>query len=117
MKFSTALKRFSRRIVLPTLLLSLSHYSSFVSAAIVPGDLLLTEVMANPAAVSDTNGEWFEVLNTTNSSIDIDGLVLRDNGSNQHTVNNGGALWIGAGKYFVFGRSSDTANNVVYQAD
>ena len=38
------------------------------------GDLLLTELMANPAKVSDANGEWMELYNTTENPISLDGL-------------------------------------------
>lgn len=84
-------------------------------AAIAPGDLMITEVMANPAAVSDTLGEWFEIYNRSGTSLDLDGLVIRDSGSNQHTVS--GPLVINADSYFVFGRSADTALNGGYTAD
>ena len=36
------------------------------------GDLI-SEVMADPAAVSDFKGEWFEVYNNSGSVVDIDG--------------------------------------------
>lgn len=35
------------------------------------GDLVITEIMHNPNKVDDWAGEWFEVLNTTQSIIDI----------------------------------------------
>jgi hypothetical protein len=86
-------------------------------AAIAAGELIITEFMANPAAVSDTNGEWFEIFNSTASAIDINGLVLRDEGSNSHTVSSTTPLWIEAGAYFVLGRNTDSASNGGYQAD
>ena len=116
MKTYTALQRRNRRVLFPSLLLCLSlPLTQHSSAAILPGDLLITEVMANPAAVSDTAGEWFEVFNNSHSDIDLDGLVIKDNGSNEHTVNNGGALWLGSGEYFVFGRSGDSLVNGGYE--
>ena len=33
------------------------------------GDLLVTEIMLDPVAVSDSNGEWFELYNTSSSPI------------------------------------------------
>jgi hypothetical protein len=114
MKLLFGLKRFDTRVLLTGLLINASH---FCSAAIMPGDLLITEVMTNPAAVSDTNGEWFEIFNNTSTNIDINGLVISDNGSNLHTVDNGGSLWIGAGSYFVLGRDANALSNGGYQAD
>lgn len=78
-----------------------------------PGDLIITEIMNNPAAVSDTTGEWFEVYNTTGSAIDIDGWTLKDDGSNLHVIDamTGGTTVVPANGYLVLGRSSDTSLN------
>lgn len=42
------------------------------------GDIIITEIMQNPNAVSDSNGEYFEVYNTTGSPIDMLGWELTD---------------------------------------
>lgn len=42
-----------------------------------PGDLVITEMMGNPNCTAD-NCEWFEVLNTTESPIDLFGLGIGD---------------------------------------
>jgi len=83
--------------------------------ALIAGDLVITEVMANPAAVSDAAGEWFEVLNTTGSDIDLDGLVLSDDGTNLHTIT--GTLIISPGAYLVLGNNGDSETNGGYVAD
>ena len=84
-------------------------------AAILPGELLITELMANPAAVSDSKGEWFEVLNTSNHSVDLNGLTVKDNGSNSFTVSE--SLIVNAGEYFVFGKHENINENGGYNAD
>ncbi|SVC91939.1 uncharacterized protein METZ01_LOCUS344793, partial [marine metagenome] len=38
-----------------------------------PSGIVITEIMPNPAAVLDSYGEWFEIHNTTDSTIDIEG--------------------------------------------
>lgn len=43
-------------------------------SSLTEGDLLLTELMPNPAAVSDSAGEWVEIYNTTADPISLDGL-------------------------------------------
>ncbi|MCW9024660.1 MAG: lamin tail domain-containing protein [Gammaproteobacteria bacterium] len=94
--------------------LSLSVISSISSAAIrtpVAGDLVISEVLANPAAVSDTYGEWFEVLNLSQDSLIIDGLLISDSGTNEHYVDTGNSLLIDPAQYFVFARNSDTTIN------
>jgi hypothetical protein len=40
------------------------------------GDLVITEVMQNPAVVADNVGEWFEILNTTGDDVLLDGLTV-----------------------------------------
>jgi hypothetical protein len=90
---------------------------AIAAAAISPGDLVVSELMANPAAVSDTAGEWFELYNTSASSIDINGLVLRDNGSNHHTISNPVPLLLAPGDYRVLGRNGDPASNGGYLPD
>lgn len=87
------------------------------AATIQAGDLLISEVMANPSAVSDVNGEWFELFNASANSIDINGLTISDDGSNSHQINNGASLLIASGAYLVLGRNSDIAQNGGYIAD
>jgi hypothetical protein len=45
-----------------------------------PGDIIITEIMQNPSAVNDSEGEWFEVYNTTGADINLDGWEIRDDG-------------------------------------
>jgi MYXO-CTERM domain-containing protein len=75
-----------------------------------PGDLVITEVMQNPDVVSDTAGEWFEVLNVSGRVLDINGLRVTDGASNNFTVNAPG-LVAPVGGYLVLGRSSTEATN------
>jgi len=110
----SALQRLSKRILT---ICSLALFSHFSPAAIFPGNVLITEMMANPAAVSDSNGEWFEIFNTTSNPIDLNGLHIRDNGSNQHTINTAMPLWIPPRDYFVLGRNGDSSSNGGYTAD
>jgi hypothetical protein len=49
---------------------ALPYYASSVS------DLLISEIMANPAGLSDTRGEWFELYNPTIEPINLRGLDL-----------------------------------------
>jgi hypothetical protein len=87
------------------------------AATIQPGDLVVSEVLANPAAVADSTGEWLEIYNTTAAPLDINNLLLRDNGSNSHTISTSSPLWIDPGDYLVLGRSGDTGSNGGYTPD
>ena len=46
-----------------------------------PYNVVVTEVMVNPAAVSDSYGEWFELYNAGSSIISMEGWLLLDNGN------------------------------------
>lgn len=82
-----------------------------------PGDLIINEVIQNPAAVSDATGEWFEIYNTTGAGIDIDGWTIRDDGTDSHVINNGGPLVVPAGGYLVLGINGDPLANGGYTPD
>ncbi len=75
------------------------------------GDIIITEIMQNPDFVGDSNGEYFELYNTTGSSIDINGWAITDAGSDSHTISNGGPLDIVAGAYLVLGINSNSGTN------
>jgi len=52
---------------------------------LVAGDLLLTEVMADPDKITDTYGEWFEIYNNAAFPININGLIVKV-GTKTYTV-------------------------------
>ncbi|MDH3977229.1 MAG: lamin tail domain-containing protein [Gammaproteobacteria bacterium] len=49
-------------------------------------DLVITEYLANPIGVADSESEYFEIFNTTTHTLDLSGLIVRDDGSNSFTV-------------------------------
>ncbi|MDH5572730.1 MAG: lamin tail domain-containing protein, partial [Gammaproteobacteria bacterium] len=115
MKKSTPLGSLSAAIIL--IFTSTATLSQAATRTPVAGDLVISEVMANPDAVSDTTGEWFEVYNLSHDSLIIDGLLISDNGSNQHLVDTGNSILIAPDEYFVFGRSADSSLNGGYTAN
>lgn len=82
-----------------------------------PGDLVISEIMQNPAAVGDTQGEWVEIYNATGSVIDMDGWTLGDGVGEAHTIDAGGSLPVAAGGFVVLGRNSDPLVNGGYTPD
>ena len=42
-----------------------------------PGDVVVTEFMANPRRADDQSGEWFEVVNTSARQVDLLGWLVR----------------------------------------
>ena len=91
-----------------TLISSLAALASFhvtssaailSAAAITPNSLVITEYMADPIGVSDSEGEYFEIYNTTSFDIDLNDLIVKDDGSNSFTIT---GLTIGAGAFAIF---------------
>lgn len=78
-----------------------------------PGELVITEAMPNPAAVSDAAGEWFEVLVT--ADVDLNGLQLYSNPAGvpslEQTVDATSCLAVSAGTRVLFARSADAMTN------
>ena len=73
------------------------------------GDLVITEIMQNPSAVTDGNGEWIEIHNTTATAIDLNGMMLSDDGSNSHIINS--SVIVLANGYVVLGRNANMTMN------
>jgi len=98
--------------VITVILLALLFVApSYAGTDANPGDIVINEIMQNPSAVSDTNGEWFEIKNVTGSDVDINGWTIKDDGSDNHVINNGGPLIVPAGGYLVLCRNADSAVN------
>ena len=99
-------------LVFATILSAAASVSSHSYAAnltvenLVPNDLVITEYFANPVGVADADGEYFEIFNATGSTVDLAGLIVRDEGSNSFTVS---ALTIAAQSFAVFSGSDSTA--------
>ena len=81
------------------------------TVAPAPGDLVITEVMPNPAAVGDTVGEWFEV--TALRDVDLNGLGLDRIGdsTNPKVLQAEACLRVTAGAVVLFARSTDAGVN------
>lgn len=87
------------------------------AAMIKPGDLLISEFMADPDQVNDAQGEWFEVFNASGQTLDLNGLRLHDDGTNSYDISYGSPLTIAPGQYFIFGRDGDPTVNGGYTAN
>ncbi len=86
------------------------------------GEILITEIMVNPEAVSDANGEWFEIWNSTDHDLLLNGITLSDAGSNLHIMASAGKLILPAKSYWVLAKNGDplinggVVANYVYQS-
>jgi hypothetical protein len=75
------------------------------SHAMTVSDLLVSEVMINPAALSDTRGEWFELYNPTTEEINLREITIGDDGSDRHQIESD--LLILPGEYLTLARYTD----------
>jgi Lamin Tail Domain len=73
------------------------------------GQLVISEFLADPSAVGDTDGEWFEVVAT--SDVDLNGLVLGNESATKATVGSQTCLKLAAGASAVFAKKADPALN------
>lgn len=80
-------------------------------SASAEGDLVITEMMIQPAKVTGNVGEWFEVYNPTDSAIDINGWILSDDGGNVHFLSVKDGISVAPKSYFVLAASGDTDAN------
>ncbi|MFQ5654220.1 MAG: lamin tail domain-containing protein [Planctomycetota bacterium] len=77
-----------------------------------PGaDLVITEIMKNPAAVPDSAGEYLEIYNRGTESVDLAGWVLYDDDFDMHQIAAPGGLVIDPGEYLLLGRNGSPAQN------
>jgi hypothetical protein len=68
------------------------------------GDVIITELMIDPKALPDADGEWLELYNTTDSEIELRDCQLDDGGKSPHALS--AALRIAKAAYFTVARSA-----------
>ena len=74
--------------------------------------IIITEIMPNPAAVSDSYGEWFEIYNSSDSSINLSNWVIKSGSGEEHIINNeNNSVFIEPDEYFVLGKNDDFTLN------
>lgn len=71
------------------------------------GDLVINEVMANPDAVSDTTGEWFEVY--VARDVDLNGVQVGS--ASTGLIEDTECVAAAAGSYLIFARSDEPTEN------
>ncbi len=83
----------------------------FDIAPLPDGTIIINEIMKDPSAVTDADGEWIELYNPTGSVVDINGWTIRDDDLDVHEIHNGGPLTIPARGYLILGRESNPVSN------
>jgi hypothetical protein len=88
-----------------------------VAGEIGQGGLLITEIMYDPASLADTEGEWIEIFNNTNATIDLQNLVIRKNDTESHIINS--QFILASHGYGVLARTENTVpgDKYIYRTD
>ncbi|HYH81692.1 MAG TPA: lamin tail domain-containing protein [Longimicrobium sp.] len=73
------------------------------------GQIVINEVMVDPAVVADTDGEWIEIHNRGTSAVNIQGWTLNSNNDSPQTI--GSSVSVPAGGYVVLARNGNGATN------
>ena len=80
--------------------------------------IVITEIMANPGSVSDSYGEWFEIVNTTDSTIDLQGWSIKDLDGDEHELySDQASILISPDEYFVLAKNNDQSLNGGVEVD
>jgi hypothetical protein len=85
------------------------------NGAVGYGEILITEIMYDPSALSDTDGEWFEIYNNSDHSLGLQNLVLMRDDANSHIIMD--PIELLPGEYLVCSRTTqatDAASSYVY---
>ncbi|MFT4979487.1 MAG: MYXO-CTERM domain-containing protein [Myxococcota bacterium] len=69
------------------------------------GELTITEIMAYPNEVPIYSGEWFEIYNTTDQTLELSGMRVSGEGGSDAGFTILGSLELEAGAYAIFGVS------------
>ena len=95
------------------LLLAFAAVPAFGQTA--PGDLIITEYMADPSDVGDSDGEYFEIYNDTGSDIDLSNFTFAEtdgSGTESFSVNNPITdLIVESGTFYVLCKNGDDSAN------
>jgi hypothetical protein len=75
------------------------------------GDLLITEIMYDPVALSDADGEWFEVYNHSSGEINLKDLVIRTPAA-FHVI--GADILLAPEEYYLMARKEEAAVGIKY---
>ncbi len=76
-----------------------------------PGTIVITEIMKNPDMVDDVIGEWFELYNSSDEEIDLNGWLLTDDGVDHHKIFSYDGVVIPGKGHLLFGKELDKELN------
>jgi hypothetical protein len=76
------------------------------------GDIVITEFMKDPSAVTDSHGEWIEIRNNLKWRCDIEGMILSDSSGASFVFSAGaGGIQLHPFRHFILALDDDPATN------
>lgn len=82
------------------------------------GDIVITEFMKDPSAVTDSHGEWIEIRNNLKWRGDIEGMILSDASGASYVFSAGpGGINLKPFRHYVLGIDEDPLTNGGVQVD
>ncbi len=108
-----------KKVLLLVLVIQMMAAQNRLEAQRAPaaGELVITEIMANPEKVADAKGEWFELLNRSSDTLLLNGIVVSDLGSDRHVLQSEQPILLAPGALFVMVRDGDPLVNGGIQGD
>ena len=73
--------------------------------------IVISEVMPNPASVSDSYGEWFELYNSGDTTINLSNWLIKSGENEEHIISGDVSLFIDPDQYLVFGKNDNISIN------
>ena len=83
----------------------------------VGGPMVINELMINPAAVTDANGEYVELYNSGTATVDLVGWTIRDDGTNTFTIPSGAPVPVAPGATYVLAAQGSQSVNGGFTPD
>ncbi len=96
----------------PVEIVNITDHELPFSGDFQPGELLITEIMYDPSAIPDAEGEWFEIYNNTNHNVDLYQVVIRRNDTDSHVI--GSSIILYPHQYYVCSRNENAVSAEKY---
>ena len=74
-----------------------------------PSSVVINEIMSSPSVVAENLGEWFEIYNNGNETVDLEGWTIKDAKNDLHIISK--SLLLNPGDFLILGSNSDFSTN------
>lgn len=86
------------------------NFKQTIGATTTP-NIIISEFMADPDAVNDSEGEWFEIYNASDITVNINGWIIKDLGSDDQPIESSSSLVFQSGEFLVLADNSNSSIN------